>query len=736
MIRNFVRRLSALSVIPLSIVILISLLASVALAQMTSAGQSSRKQHVVTGLSAVDASEGKPYSRLRPKMFGGRAPDTGDPFFLPAVSYDSGCCTYDMAVADVNRDGKVDVLVVDQIGYTFGVLMGKQDGTFDPVHTYYLGFEPGFGSPAIEVADVNADGKPDLLVAVTKFDWDYDRHSLVGLLLGNGDGTFQPIVTFNSTDQAAGDIAVADVNGDHEPDLLVANDFNVAVLLGNGDGTFGAPQFYDTDGQVNASIAVGDFNGDGRLDLVVAAASACILMGNGDGTFQPAVTYGSGGINPEFVAVADVNGDSRLDLLVANTDSNSVGVLLGNGDGTFQPAASYGSGGTNAAAVAVADVNGDGKPDLLVANNCGVDEACGGFAGVLGVLLGNGDGTFQAAVTYLSGGAGANSVIATDVNGDGKPDVLMANYYLCIDHLCGNGVVGVLLNAYGPHRATTTTVDSSLNPAVFGQTIIFTAKVSSSSGTPKGTVIFYDGSTALGSATLLNGSTSFSISTLHSGSRSITAVYQGSGVFDRSGSPQLSEVVNIAFATMSLTSSLNPAEINQPVTYTATITGQYGGAASGFVSFMEKGKRIGFVQLESNRATITTSYKANSTHYITASYPGDENNTGSSAALTQYIRLLPVASMTVLTTSESPSMIGESVTFTATVTSKYGAIPDGELVTIYDGATPLGSVALSGGVATYTTSSLSAKSHFIKAVYAGDAIFKTSAAHLRQVVNK
>jgi len=168
-----------------------------------------------------------------------------------------------------------------------------------------------------------------------------------------------------------------------------------------------------------------------------------VLLGNGDGTFQPVVSYSSGGNTALSVAVADVNGDGKSDLLVGNqcdTSSNCahglLGVLLGNGDGTFRPAVTYDAGGTGVWSVAVADVNVDHKLDLVMAI---------AFFNKVAVLLGNGDGTFQAAMTYGSGGIPPRSVAVTDLNGDEQPDIAASNF-------CGNvtnclpGTVGVLLN--------------------------------------------------------------------------------------------------------------------------------------------------------------------------------------------------------------------------------------------------------------------------------------------------
>jgi hypothetical protein len=315
---------------------------------------------------------------------------------------------------------------------------------------------------------MNGDGKPDILIAESceilpcLLD-----DGMAGVLLGNGDGTFQPARTFPTNGEGADSIVAADINGDGKLDLLVANiaaktsnNGVVSVLLGKGDGTFEAATVYSTVGAEAKSVAVADVNGDGKLDLVVAnlcnesgcmhifgPGSVAVLLGNGDGTFQTAETYDSGGSNAWSVAVTDVNGDSKPDILVAHqcfslACGTTVGVLLGNGDGTFQSAKSYNSGGLTASGITAADVNGDGRPDILVANQATQQ----GVPSTVAVLLGTGDGSFQPPQLFFTGGLEATSIVSADVNGDGKPDAIVSNLFACGNAGCP-GSVGVLLNA-------------------------------------------------------------------------------------------------------------------------------------------------------------------------------------------------------------------------------------------------------------------------------------------------
>lgn len=271
------------------------------------------------------------------------------------------------------------------------------------------------GFPMIAVGDFNGDGVVDFAVVNT-------YSMTVTILLGNGDGTFKTIIgpTF-STDTTA--VVAGDFNGDGRIDLAVSlagasynAPGNVAILLGNGDGTFTAVANSPVVGISAGVLAAADFNGDGKIDLLVNdSTDTRILLGNGDGTFTEAPATGL----PRTLAVADLNGDGFPDLVVGGT-ANNVTVYLGNGDGTFRPAGSSISVGTQPNSAVIADFNGDGIPDLAVS---GLEYAS------VTVFLGKGDGTF----TPVTGTTNPSinepgSLVAADVNHDGKLDLIITNW--------------------------------------------------------------------------------------------------------------------------------------------------------------------------------------------------------------------------------------------------------------------------------------------------------------------
>jgi len=336
-------------------------------------------------------------------------------FFTPPTYAGSGGAIF---VADFNGDGKPDILSAD------GTLnLGNGDGTFK------LG-TPVMGG-VLAVADFNGDGIQDVLQQGT---------GTLSVLLGNGNGTFQPAISTNSGASLVSVVA-GDVNGDGKADVLGLFNNNLLVYLSKGDGTFAAGVPYavgDTSIGTN-TITLGDFNGDGKVDVAVSlsgdnvAGQEVVLLGNGDGTFQAGKTS-TGVVYPGFVVAADFNGDGKVDLVIAPAPlcavictTNVTSILLGNGDGTFQAPTTIISSSGN---LVTGDLNGDGKPDLVVQTEVEL-----GIGAMVELYLGNGDGTFSNTNSYVPVSSGSEGALASaDFNLDGKLDIAGAGTILL-----GNG---------------------------------------------------------------------------------------------------------------------------------------------------------------------------------------------------------------------------------------------------------------------------------------------------------
>lgn len=375
--------------------------------------------------------------------------NNGDGTFAPANTFSVGESATEIASADLNRDGNADLVVNDYLGLIY-VVLGKGDGTFN--HSSRIDLDTTDAS-GIAIADLNADGildlaiaifgaenqnqgkvailigvgdgtfaapifyplshngvrlvatdlnnddKLDLAVALTHFP---GPTNALAMLLGNGDGTFQPPVIY--VPGSGTDVAAADLNADGNMDLALAGDGNVRVLLGNGDGTFERLITYSVEGSY--TVAIADLNHDGVSDLVAGGDHIVTLLGKGDGTFRSPVLYGVG---EGFARVGYFNSDQNADVVAGG--SSEIVVALGKGDGFLRAPIPY---QLDARVFDSADFDGDGHPDLVVSS---LDSSYH-----LLFLQGLGDGTFAPEVTIAD--LGANSLFATDLNGDGKLDIV------------------------------------------------------------------------------------------------------------------------------------------------------------------------------------------------------------------------------------------------------------------------------------------------------------------------
>jgi len=319
-----------------------------------------------------------------------------------------------LKAADLNGDGRLDLVCVNPYTYGLSLLFNNGGGSFGTPAWIALG---GGGQPYdVAAADVNGDSHVDLVAAV------YNINTLL-VYTNNGTGVFQ---YYSTATLGTGPFRVtaADVNGDSRVDLITANygggsGNTLTVLTNNGTGRFTATATL-TVGLAPLFVTAADVNGDGSADLISAnygSNTLSVLTNNGSGGFTTTATL-TVGQQPRCVVAADVNGDGATDLISANSGSATFSVLTNSGSGGFTLASSPGAGGIPNS-VAAADVNADGWPDLISAN---------WSANTLTVLTNNGSGAFGWSAT-LSVGSNPNAVIAADLSGDGQPDLASANEF-------------------------------------------------------------------------------------------------------------------------------------------------------------------------------------------------------------------------------------------------------------------------------------------------------------------
>jgi FG-GAP-like repeat len=330
--------------------------------------------------------------------------------------YFSGSVPWYAVAADFTNDGKLDLVT------GFNVVdfsKGNGDGTFQSGHVVASNY---YTQAGIAFGDFNGDGNLDLLYGLG--DSRIGPPTYIRVLLGEGNGKFHGLPRFGPVSNSyIYGIVVGDFNGDGKLDFAASYEGGPAgggVFLGNGDGTFKQVQHL----YKGADMVGGDFNGDGKLDLVVEYGTGFyLLLGNGDGTFQKPrrfaidTNYAGCGAGP-FVVVNDFNGDGNADLGFCDNRAPGprIGILLGNGDGTFKKPVYYETGLASATgfSFAVGDFSSDGNTDFLVSQP--------GIPAENAILLGNGDGTFQRARKLQVSAAAGPGIIIGDFNSDGLLD--------------------------------------------------------------------------------------------------------------------------------------------------------------------------------------------------------------------------------------------------------------------------------------------------------------------------
>jgi hypothetical protein len=342
-------------------------------------------------------------------------------FQTPVLTAVSFSATDLLASADLNGDGKADVVLVH--ANSVDVLLGDGTGNFAAAVNY----ADSISSPAaVGLAILHGDTHLDIVVASATVDG--SGSSPVATLKGTGSGTFLTATAAQHYPGAINSGILVDVNGDGYLDLMSASQF----FLGSS-GDFAAPVALSTGdacGSLTGSVAVADVNGDTKLDIVSADCSngtITVFLGNGDGTFGAGTSF-SAGHRPGAVVLADVNGDGKIDAVVTDFFSMDMMVVFGNGAGTFAtPALGYPVGGDVWTGPVVADFNGDGRPDVMIPSSI-PDEWSS-----LVYLANTGNGAFVAPHDYFdpNGAVGTSAdsygMATADLNGDGLADFVVGN---------------------------------------------------------------------------------------------------------------------------------------------------------------------------------------------------------------------------------------------------------------------------------------------------------------------
>ena len=667
----------------------------------------------------------------------------------------------DPAPGDFNGDGHIDLAMAAEGGIV--ILLGKGDGTFASVSFYDMGHQVGGAA----VAKFSGSNFQDIAVSLPA--------TFPRLLLGNGTGKFtlgpDPNPSYG-TQPLNATVLAADFNGDGKPDLNIGNAVpntsysgTQSVELNQGNGVFGSPIAVQ-----HGSPNIVDLNGDGRADMIFASDQIYVSLGQADGSFRLVTTPLRLAEFSGLFNVGDVNRDGKPDLILNYRDHFEV--WFGNGDGTFTYRSSTNiQNVVNDVVAVIADLDGDGNGDVVLAP----DFNPGSPMGPLAIFYGNGDGTFQEPV-YLPASHRYSQVTAVDVNRDNKLDLVMTDgagiavmmnlggrkFDSEVNYIAGRSVsilnvmdvngdgypdivvantdgttVTVLLNQPNGTPPGGTTVTGNLTvqpePSVAGQPFTISLSVTgqnTGAPIPTGLVGFSIDGAFVTDAQLVNGATSYIYSaSLIPIPHTVTATYNGDSNYGPKSFALTHVVQPPTYSTQTILTVAPPTLLaSQTVRLTASVSSSVT-VGAGVMTFLDGGNTIGSAPINSSQtAYFDTALLASGAHSLSAKFEGYTQygfdiTTAYVAAIFSPSTSVP-ATVTVtanqtsvrITASSNSATAGTVITFAAQVVSSTGAPFGG--VSFVDGSALLGTVSLTAnGSASYSTASLGIGSHSISAVF-------------------